>query len=383
MKVSDLNIDCLEGILNYLPLNDLLNGHAAEFIYVRKYSKQELSFDPTFEPNSISMADNRLSFKDLKNSLRMLRCFGHLVSKLKYHHEKCFYSIEYIQKYCSETLKEFEIFFRGNPCELKMLKKPFTVVESFTLYAGCADCLVWLFPKMRKLRISPGDCQFVHKECIANHFPHLESLEIFDICLKKCEFKCTEVYRNILQLNPQLKFLRLFHNNIDMNFFQSISGTLQNLEHLDVLGFWKVHENFNGQIMHLKNVKYFEWYSAVIPFSFDQLESLNLFMINQPIEYYFTSFERNQSIKKLTLHINNEDKVDLLIKNQTMFTKSLPFLEEFQLFVSIDLYLSIDTVLHILDAFAKLTFLQFRLLGGHLVYHFDLQQRLKVDWSSS
>lgn len=212
MKLMDLNIDCLEGILENLTFYDLVNAaisndrfrHAVNLIYDRKYNNKNPIFTFDGEKISFTMNDAKPVVYEHKNGLELLRCFGQHITTMEYHFSKfdekkihhkmtkmnCIL-IEYIQKYCSETVTNFEINFDGISSQLSMFKKPFANVDNVSLRIEdqtkrdvhmTIDFVVRLFPNMQKLSIKMDWFQFIHRHNgdIGN-LPRLEYLHISDL----------------------------------------------------------------------------------------------------------------------------------------------------------------------------------------------------------
>lgn len=92
MKLTDLNIDCLEAILECLEIGDLLNAadacrrlhHAANHLYLRIHGEKPLIDTKYYAVRPIAFA-----ISNLKIALQLLRCFGHLVSHTNFTHKHC------------------------------------------------------------------------------------------------------------------------------------------------------------------------------------------------------------------------------------------------------------------------------------------------------
>ena len=101
MILTDLNIDCLEGILGHLELADLLNvadsnnrmRHASKYVFVNKYRRHRFSFikDILCHKWTIFSGENHtihpkyaefrhISSNNFKSILQTLRVFGSLIS---------------------------------------------------------------------------------------------------------------------------------------------------------------------------------------------------------------------------------------------------------------------------------------------------------------
>lgn len=101
MKLTNLNIDCLECILGYLGLADLLNAadsnkrlcHASKFVYIRKYGSYTHVFETIYKSEQeclkkvnsenpiivMKNTTNEIYCRYLKHILQLLRNFGRLV----------------------------------------------------------------------------------------------------------------------------------------------------------------------------------------------------------------------------------------------------------------------------------------------------------------
>lgn len=130
MKFTDLNLDCLEIVLEYLNLIDLLNvadtnkrlNKAAELVFVRekiKHGSKYVTFGNTkiLRDRSFKITREEIYIDDLKTSLQLLRCVGRVVSKIKFNklrgmsRNQCEIDCQvatYINKYCTEHLNQFE-----------------------------------------------------------------------------------------------------------------------------------------------------------------------------------------------------------------------------------------------------------------------------------
>lgn len=117
MKLTDMNIDCIQSCLKYLKLDDLLKtaastkrlNHVSNFIYDRKYDKDVFIKITSQETVQIQQLDECIYMHDLRSSLKLLRCFGHLLSTISIHFSEFTYqhAIEYANEYCAKSLVEF------------------------------------------------------------------------------------------------------------------------------------------------------------------------------------------------------------------------------------------------------------------------------------
>lgn len=121
MKLTGLNIDCLENILEYLDFGDILTAansnnrlnKAANYIFVRKYCQKVIFDNIVLIPQDQFHINNEfIKFFDFKTSLQFIRCFGHLVfdinlvqnePKLDQH------IIKYLNEFCFKSLIRISI----------------------------------------------------------------------------------------------------------------------------------------------------------------------------------------------------------------------------------------------------------------------------------
>lgn len=117
-KIIDMNVDCLERVLQYLEFIDLLNAadsdkqlnNAANIIFSRKHGKKKFIFGDTGLSKSplIQTSKYFIDVNDLKIGLRILRCFGVLISEIVLYRfqddisEFDAHIITYINEYCAE-----------------------------------------------------------------------------------------------------------------------------------------------------------------------------------------------------------------------------------------------------------------------------------------
>lgn len=94
MKLTDINIDCLEKILEYLEFGDLLSAassnkrlnKAAHYILIRKkWHKSVLLISIRISRKRlIKFKYHWIEINDLKTSLQYIRCFGHLIYEVDF-----------------------------------------------------------------------------------------------------------------------------------------------------------------------------------------------------------------------------------------------------------------------------------------------------------
>lgn len=320
-KLTDVNDDCLEKVFMHLSLKDLLNiAHtnkklktAADMVFAHKFGKKWVNFKiNTFRQNAIIETGwTGWQFTDiyyLKTALRLLRCYGHLISNLSITFCKPFRTalvkvLHYTNLYCFETLKSIRFSDLGNHIFQTSMEKSFLKVE----VVECNQCVfrekimklnTW-FPAMRRLELSC--CSIADPTSIVNLFSLLEELNIFH-----CESSFTpENVMTAFRLNPQLR-----QNNLDATYFS---------EHLQMKGsqLLPVLENlmirkYSFSPAHFKsfrrlNIDFSQIHNGQstlprINMSFDQFEEVEMDLYEYKIiDEAFDFFKKYPSITELTL----------------------------------------------------------------------------------
>lgn len=385
MILTDLNIDCLEDILEYLELVDLLSAadsnkrlrHASKFVFLQKYGSYQFAITESAtneisELKKIKLVESCI----LKYSLQLVRIFGSLISRIKCINKTNPYICDYIHEFCSETLRDIET------SDLDYFKRPFTSVETVyirlfltTTRTLDENSLKRIFPRIRGLTMRT-ECEHLHAGCIAKHFPFLEYFYLNTYWSTR-DNKCAKVIETFFRLNPQLKHLRLkCKNRWDIYILRKLQKCAPSLECLHLDTGYNFFNIFNEKKVHLKTVKYLiidgtHYKIDVIPFSFDKLESLELLVNLKLIEGIYDFFQNNSSIKKLTI------RSDLHPIDYSRLVKSLPLLEEIT--VRKDYGLSIDIVLHVITMFKSLKYFCF--WSYDACEYRQLQARLNDGWS--
>lgn len=422
LKITDINSDCIEIILEYLNCDDLVNvantnkqlKSVAETVFKRKYAECVI-----FHPNSwcrkkISKKTrflkilhfirhpNKLLFKEIfsnhchyahtmERGLQYLRCFGHLISFLAILNKKKLSTLNpadrYITKYCTKSLER--ITFDGiNEKHFEHIDEPFLNVKVIRF----KKCQVgkklsqfnrW-FPKMRHLIIDT--CDFIHTYYLMDHFPKLKELAIASSFQEKSERICIE---KMLILNKQLTTLQIYINLNNIGYFQSINTHLNSIECLKVDFIKWSNPIFSHVNLHFNSVKIFELHTnhsyginSKIPFSFNQLEHFSLTFCGKTVDHNFIEFiSKNVSIKKLSLYnyIKNE-KILISDKIKTEIIRILPLLEEI---VFRDSEFSVYDVVQFTNSFKLLKKFIFK-LDDMSELNFDcLQSKIGNEWHIS
>lgn len=348
MKFTDLNIDCMETILEHLKFTDLLNAANAN-IRIRRTA---LSLIPTkYGLGTAAIANNHryfpykletywpknnleFRFDDIERCLQFFACFGPFLTRIELNisNEKI---TSYINKYCADSLVEIE--FRPE-AKVHLLNKPFTKLESVCFNVNSTellqkDGLNRLFPNVRKLEVRTSNCYLFHSGDMAEHFPLLERL----IVIHRVQwFDCTVCRQNMInffQLNPQLNYLHIELNGLtdivlqgraDFSMLHTVKESLQNLETLILDGdydfFWHM---YHFETIHLKSVKHFKLSltdigTIDIPF---QLDNLNKFSFYGRFDTAIHQFvKQHPMIKKLNTYFSCADSFEEIAEKLPVVT---------------------------------------------------------------
>lgn len=412
MKLTDQNIDCLQTILEYLKFGDFLSAassnkrlnEAANLIFIRKHSRKIVYLkDMCISRDRLLKNELGITIYDLRTSLQFLRCFGQLVFEIEFVKKQPEFDqhvINYINEYCSESIKRIRIENGLN--DWANLQKPFSKVKTVELKkCDAVDNEIFinlnrLFPKMQILlfficnietplkTVELKKCDGVDNE-IPNrlfskmrnlvfsncnnetplsigsyHFPNLNDLSFYG---KSCEvsstISCGDSLAPILRLNPQLTHICIRTNDavLDSIDFQNAIKTSQKLETLTF-----AVKSFSSapidDVIHLSSVKRFgintHWHDIIeIPFLFGQLENLKMEYSNQLNAEFFSFIEKHPTIKKLEVKVDN-----LSVMDQTKIAKSLPSLESIELEKC---KVSVNETAQFINYFQKLTYFKFRM----------------------
>lgn len=341
MKLTDLNIDCLENILEYLKVGDLLSAassskrlnKAANFIFVRKPWQKHVKFTKIHLSRNrlIEFEQNCIEISDLKTSFQFIRCFGHLIPHIEFvfsnqnQSEIDQHVINYISQYCSDSLTKITI--ENSLKGWEHLNKPFPKVKEVILYecdvSDTKNSIKRLFPKMENLRWCGTEKPFLVDP---NHYSNLEVLYILDNAHYSSKL-CVETLANILCLNPQLKhiYIHTLEPLLDCISFQNAMKTLQNLLNL-TFNVKKLSTKSIDSVISLNSLTSFTIYIdnddiMGIPFTFGQLEYLNMSFSHNLNADFFSFIDKHPTLVSLQITVDSISFMDL-----TKIAKSLPSL---------------------------------------------------------
>lgn len=391
LKLTDVGIDCLERILRYLPLNDLMNvadtnkqlKEVAELVFLLKHGNtilRILGFD--FPINKFFENRVEICSVDLKIILQLLRCFGYLLHRLEIDIDirKRLVAIDnvelvnvyidhlivYIKQYCVETLTELNISNSPNGL-LNRFEGPFPNVH--TAFVRSSDLpnvsLNEFFPKLKRLTYRCH--QISDLANIESNIQTLDHLEIINWCREN-----NELFRTI-QLNPRLQ-------SLGVPFFVIYQGINEKIPHLtdlrvDATG-WSEIDPIE---FHFKTVKRLEIQYDVFRqrlFSSENLDELVLkFSASQPLrnleEEFYKFIARHTSVRKLKIIATSLELK--LPKLQNM----LPLLEEFD----VPVFFLLRDVLRFMKNQKMLKVMKIYLQNYRMSRDYDVvQMQLNKEW---
>lgn len=200
-----------------------------------------LTFESTVEESSHDVmslnevhvydSDNSFEFKSVNMALKTLRLFGNVIQRLKLNlknanSEVSKLIIQYVNRYCSESLIELEVDI-GSGDILQKLSKPFGKLERLSFEGifphskGNAAPMNQTFPALRSLFLSLKSADSSYFDC---YFPHLQYLQMSD----------SNFMDDLLDLNP-------LNYNIGTQGFKSEilkkMSSMPQLRHLTISGF--------------------------------------------------------------------------------------------------------------------------------------------------
>lgn len=315
LKLTDLNIDCLEHVFRYLNLSELIAvadanqrlNIAAKLIFLRKYSGKTVEFQ------GIHLSRNRrikfekdnfgnIHIGDLRTCLTYLRCFGHLIAHVTFRFatgrnnlEHELRVIDYINEYCSGSLTEIGI--KSGPIGWEEhFKKSFFKIGDVNL----------------------DRCQLGAEEAINRIFPRMQRL-----VLRRCH--CAHEYLSTMRSATNLKSVTYF----------SINGA------------------------NLVN----------FPFSFGQLNTLNVGYSVQLTADFFRFIDENSTIRSLILR-----RQTLSVAHQLRIAEILPSL----ISIYFQCTLAADEAIDFISKFQNLRCFEFKLNDANAFDHF--RSRLSTEW---
>lgn len=376
MILNELNIDCLEEILSFLDLEDLLNvadtnrrlHRAAGFVFDQKYRKKQLYLSPfsltTVE--NLTFDEEFICIVDIQYCLRFIRCFGPSISQVAIEctddDEGCCTELfRYVNKYCANSLIELNV----EGCDKSIfdrMHQPFEKIEEIS-FQNCALNQLKLneyFPQVKRLSLNRSR---INSQYIAVNLPHLEYFQYAgNIDNELPEHVTMENFEQFIRLNPQLESI-----TIDGFWYverlRYMSEHLHRLEELRVTMFNRSTDVSDTKEIRFKSVKKFEllWCSfdlfPGIALSFDQLEVFRT--VGIPYNYLLDFVQKNQTISTLKI-LSGRHNGSLNIENIIEIAKALPSLTNLDVSSANENGISIDKAYRLtieLKQLQKLSFL--------------------------
>lgn len=225
-KITDINIDCLEKIFNYLTFEDLLNvadsnkylKSAADLVYTLKYGSGEvcIQIHQKYFSNVYFNKCNRIIIYSIKTVLQTLRCFGHMITRINFammfemdYRSWIGHLMEYIGEYCAESLFKLKFMVPINGA-FGHLKKSLPNVQKIVTYENgiTINLLNKLFPNVKSIKfvyhrqlIQDGKCIAVDFENVEkNFFPNFDQMSIKLGAPNRYSLHTEEVHKDIFDL---------------------------------------------------------------------------------------------------------------------------------------------------------------------------------------
>lgn len=346
IKLTDINIDCLETIFKYLQFDDLLNiAHtnkalkaAADLAFASKFRNRKFILELSAAQSvKVYQQATQIYVYDLGKCLQLLRCFGHFIRTISINFSSNWkYVLSYINEYCVESLQQMDFNLNEHIAFnlSQNLRTPFANVGNVHFCnwpASSLEQIQIVFPNVRQLSIE--NCQLISP--IAINLPHLEHLVM--------NVSQSDV-RPFLRSNLQMRRLTLIENlalhSPDIGVWFGLQETIQqfeHLEHLEMMGCPLAALDFYSfiQLRHLKclNIRfaYGEYYSyplETLPFVCERLEEFGIDMDDlQVMDTVINFISRHSTIRKLTIKSKHFKKI-LDDEMKMAIAKSLPLLRE-------------------------------------------------------
>lgn len=332
LKITDLDVNCLEVMFNHLNISDLLNvadsnetlKRAAGMVFLRRYSEKKIWLHkPRLSINrKLHVYSENIMIEDLKTCLQILRCFGDLIGKLEITEEEVSSDWEFTEKFginqiihnaimtyvndfCSKSLKQFALVMVPKSA-LNQLKKPFVALETLQLFSCCLSknllSLDVLFPNLQNLSLNFNKVD--DATIIQEHWPHLK---LFEVNIDRWNIQQKHV-EEMLRVNPKLQSLKI-SSGWDADILKSVSKFLQFIECLEIGNHFGGFTGFDGDVIHFTTLKRLKMSligtepgpMCTLPLSFQQLEELSIETNYELDETFFAFLRKNPTIKKLDI----------------------------------------------------------------------------------
>lgn len=310
-QFTDLMVDCLEHVFQYLDFDDLVNivdvnkntTEAAELVFKRRYLQFSMGISDQLSsrPIQVDEAAKRIIITSASIGLKVLRYFGHLVTKfdMRYIGRNWTEVVRLMNEQCSAQLTEISLTHCNNET-FSSIEKQFTTVEVLRITCSplgkCVKLNEW-FPSLKRLELIHSS-RCVQVECIfplKNYF----IVDVEDSCLNTAEFE--EMITSV----PELETLAL-SGGVDAHTLKFISENLRDLKNLFLWDFCLETEPEEPIIFEGVEVLSIEtgllgFLPDEIPFEFDKLTELRLFSDELDCEWLNFAM-RHKELTKLQLY---------------------------------------------------------------------------------
>lgn len=234
LKIFNINDHCLIKIFEYLSIEDLVN---LSIVIPRFKSSTSIVFKQNFAKHVININNAIMPTMDQLPSVLLLQSFGHLIKKLKVNYKDDYNRFngvfeKAIIKYCNKSVTEIELM-NADKFAFTQIKRPLMVVSK-VVFTKCVvgrfffEIGKW-FPNAQSLQILESTILSASDvKCIEQNYPKLEHLAIInpqqrdegynDVDLDSLLYQPKFANVNLkatIDLNPQLRSLKLKHNNND------------------------------------------------------------------------------------------------------------------------------------------------------------------------
>lgn len=322
MTITKLNEDCLSHIFKYLNIDDLVSvadsskqfERSIDWTFRSKYKNSLINILMISGSRNKSYGNENVYIYDATKCLKILRYFGHNISKLAINYIKTdgiWGAIIdwYIIKYCN-ALTDIRIE-NAKTSRFDKFEQTFATVKKVSF----RDCYLSSkladfnkrFSQMECLQLS-GYLRFDDCKCFEQYFPNLEAIFIGGQKNNIPKSHILELFR----LNPQLRKLDI-HDYWGAKFLHMASNYLDGLEKLTI-SYWMIDDfALDSTAIQMKNVKCLtiDLYHAreiiKMPLLLDQLETLTVSaicctMVTCQLNDIFIDFVRQHSkLRKLKI----------------------------------------------------------------------------------
>lgn len=313
MKITDLNIDCIEQVFEHLKFSDLLSAadsnrrlrNCAKSHFRQTY-KQKFTFDLFHSTQNIHDNSADIKVYGYSDSFKIARCFGTEIRDLeikisqvdKIGTKQMCHLAKYLSAFLPtihilkvEVYKPMMVLRRNNAGNYAVTECELLPVIEHDEVNQNVD-LVQLFPTVTELKFRLDNV--FRFDNFANHFKYLESLSLR---ISFNNMNLSNCFIIFLELNKQIKTLRIdFCRNIDTNFVSLMVKYLPNIESLEIFG---ERSSINRMICmpHLKHLTIQSKSRPItlFPFLCRQLESF-AFDSGLPLDFFV---QMHPSLKQL------------------------------------------------------------------------------------